>query len=239
MKLLKGLKQPEETSAVNLILRDVGRNFSELRDAHVRQLLLFELKNHSNNAPYQSIFEQLEKLNQSAIKHTEHSMLVEEKEFLALKGLWENNDILNTYFLIHNSDPQKTVEEFSQSYLKSFSAFTVSIESLDPNLLHEWRKRLKDVQYQFELLYDNLNSDIQKHYLLVQELCNVLGELNDYDMMSRWIADNHHELQVDENLYTLLSDELLKQKESLLNIAQSNGKKLYTCMPDQFKDQLL
>lgn len=239
MKLLKGLKQPEETSAVNLILRDVGRNFSELRDAHVRQLLLFELKNHSNNAPYQSIFEQLEKLNQSAIKHTEHSMLVEEKEFLALKGLWENNDILNTYFLIHNSDPQKTVEEFSQSYLKSFSAFTVSIESLDPNLLHEWRKRLKDVQYQFELLYDNLNSDIQKHYLLVQELCNVLGELNDYDMMSRWIADNHHELQVDENLYTLLSDELLKQQESLLNIAQSNGKKLYTCMPDQFKDQLL
>lgn len=239
MKLLKGLKQSEETSAVNLILRDVGRNFSELRDAHVRQLLLFELKNHSNNAPYQTIFEQLEKLNQSAIKHTEHSMLVEEKEFLALKEFWENNDKLNTYFLIHNSDPQKTVEEFSQSYLKSFNAFTVSIESLDPNLLHEWRKRLKDVQYQFELLYDNLNRDIQKYYLLIQELCNVLGELNDYDMMNRWIAANHHELQADENLYTLLSDELLKHQESLLSVARANGTNLYRCTPDQFKVQLL
>lgn len=239
MKLLKGLKQPEETTAVNLVLRDVGRNFSELRDAHVRQLLLFELKNHSVNAPNQSIFEQLEKLNQSDIKHNEHSMLVEENEFLALKEILGNNDKLDPYFLIHNPDPQKIVEEFAVSYLKSFNAFSNSLDSSDPNLLHEWRKRLKDVQYQFELLYNSLNSDIQKHYVFIQDLCNVLGELNDYDMMSRWIADNHHELEVDENLYTLLSDELLKQQESLLNIAQSNGKKLYTCMPDQFKDQLL
>lgn len=239
MKLLKGLKQPEESTTVNVILRDVGRNFSCLRDAHVRQLLLIELNNHPNNAPYQSIFEQFEKLNQSAVKQSEHSMLVEENEFLSLKELLVNNDKLNSYFLIHNPDPQKIVEEFALTYLKSFNAFSNSLDSSDPNLLHEWRKRLKDVQYQFELLYDSLNSDIQKHYVFIQDLCNVLGELNDYDMMNRWIADNHHKLQVDENLYTLLSDELVKQQESLLNGAQTNGKKLYRCTPDQFKNQII
>ncbi|MEX2410576.1 MAG: CHAD domain-containing protein, partial [Candidatus Paceibacterota bacterium] len=238
VKLLKGLKLPEETTAVNLNLRDVGRKFSDLRDAHVRQLLLLELKDQSKNDPFQPIVEQLEKLNQSGIKETEHSMLVEKNEFLALQELLVNNEIINPYFALKNPDPSKILEVFASCYLKSFNAYNTSIESFDPNLLHEWRKRLKDVQYQFELLYEVLNSDIQNHYLKIQDLCNVLGKLNDWDMLNHWITSKQHELTNKGKLSSMLSEELELQQEALLSVAKGRGLNLYTYTPDQFKDQL-
>ncbi len=219
-------------------LRGYGRNFLDLRDAHVRATILFDLKNQPDNLPFQTLFEQFENINRSSIKTTEHSMLVEHNEFLALNEVLENNDILDQYFTLNKPDPHQILEVFGVSYLKSFNAFSTSIESLDPNLLHEWRKRLKDVQYQFELLYDHLNRDIQKQYLIIQDLCTVLGELNDLDMINRWMTINKPELKDEGNLSSMLFEEVSKQQEALLNVAKSNGYKLYTYTPEQFKDQL-
>lgn len=238
MKLLKGLKDPEETTSVNLNLRDIGRNFSDLRDAHVRSLILFDLKNQSTYSSFQSLIEQLEKLNHSAIKSKEHSMFVEHNEFLALKKIWANNDVIDPYFKLQNPDPLKILEVFAMSYLKSFNAFNTSIVSLDPNLLHEWRKRLKDVQCQFELLYDHLSSDLNEQYQKILDLCNVLGELNDSDMINRWATYNMPKLKDEDNLSSMLSEELSKQHETLLSVARSNGFELYTFTPKQFNKQL-
>ena len=238
VKLLKGLKQSEESSSVNSILRDIGRNFSDLRDAHVRRLMLFELMNQAKNDLYLPVLEQLDKQNQMEIKSVEYSMVVEENEFLSLKQVWSVNNIIDPYFDLKNPESQKILEVFASSYVKSSSAFNSSIESSDPNLLHEWRKRLKDVQYQYELLYDNLNSEIQNQYQKIQDLCNSLGELNDLDMMNRWIANNQIKLADSGNLISMLSQEISKNQEDLLNDSRVIGDELYAFTPEHFKNQL-
>lgn len=238
MKLLKGLKLPKKSTSVNLILRDAGRNFSDLRDAHVRQLLLLQLKEQPKNAFFQEIFKQLETLNLSDIRTTEHSMLVEQNDFKTLQGIWRNNKIIDSYFALTHPDPLKVLDVFSSSYLKSFKAFNSSIQSLDPDLLHEWRKRLKDTQHQFELLYDSMPGEIQDHYTKIQDLCNVLGELNDWEMMNRWITNIQAELTNDGNVSSMLLEEIMVQQETLLGVAKAHGHDLYTFTPEQFKDQL-
>tara|TARA_R100001143_G_scaffold58746_1_gene56819 strand:- start:30643 stop:31272 length:630 start_codon:yes stop_codon:yes gene_type:complete len=208
-----------------------------LRDAHVRAILLSDLKSQLNKS-FQSLFEQLETLNHSYIKRKEHLMLNEQKEFLSFKEIWINNDTIESYFKLEKPDPLKIPEIFAMSYLKSFNAFNISIHSFDPDLLHEWRKRLKDVQSQFELLYDHISSDLYEHYQKIQDLCNVLGELNDLEMINRWIANIKPELSDEDHFSYMLSEEIVKQHEARLSVAKSNGFELYTFTPEQFKDQL-
>lgn len=235
---MKGLKQPEESMSVNLILRDIGRNFSDLRDAHVRHYMLFELKKQPKNALYLSILEQLEKQNQMEIKSAEYSMLVEQNVFLSLKEAWAIHNSIDPYFDIKSTESLKILEVFASSYEKSFNAFNSVIESSDPNLLHEWRKRLKDLQYQFELLYDTLNREIQNHYLRILSLCNLLGELNDWDMMNRWFTSNMNILADSGNLISKFSQEMTKYQEDHLNESRVIGDELYEFTPDHFKTQL-
>lgn len=209
-----------------------------MRDAHVRQYLLLELKTRSDNIRFQSKFVQLEKLNQSDIKKIEDSMLVRQNKFLGLKESWVNNENIGPYFELLNPDPLRVLEVFALSYSRSYHAFNTSMESSDPALLHEWRKRLKDVQYQYELLYGNLNSDIQKYYPQIQELCNVLGKLNDYDMMNRWLRDNQINISDKDNSLLMITEQIIKQQEALLSDAGAEGLKLYAFSPDQFNEQL-
>jgi CHAD domain-containing protein len=220
-------------------LRDFGKKFSNLRDAHVRGLLLLELTHQSNNTAYLSVLKQLVELNKSVITQTEYAMLVEKNEFSNFKDSWMSNDQIEPYFVLNNPDPTAITETLTQSYLKSSLAFNRAVDSLDPNLLHEWRKRLKDVQYQLELIYGNIKPDMQKHYLNILDLCNLLGELNDWDMMNHWISNNLDKLRTDMGLHSLFAKELMKHQETLLNSAISVGHELYTFTPERFKEKLI
>lgn len=239
MKLIKGLKNPGKTSEINLVLRDYGKKFSGLRDAHVRRLLLVELIHQSNNNSYLSVLNKLDELNETVITQTEHAMLVEQNEYSNFKDSWMSNDQIEPYFVLNNPDPSAITETLTQSYLKSSLAFSRAVDSLDPNLLHEWRKRLKDVQYQLELIYGNIKPDMQKHYLNILDLCNLLGELNDWDMMNHWISNNLNKLTTDLSIHSPFSKELLKHQENLLNNAISVGHELYSFTPERFKEKLI
>jgi len=233
------LKEPEETEMVNLFLRDSGRIFSNLRDAHVRQVLIQELNHQFTNKPYLRILQELQEHNRSNIKETEYSLLTEKNDFLAFKDLIENENQLIEYFSLDNSVPSQILAVFTMSYTKSSHAYKNSVDSTDPNLLHEWRKRLKDVQYQFELIFDHLNPEIQKHYLTIQDLCNVLGEINDLEMIIRWISENRHQLTSGEEFISEFLGELTVLKESRLEAAIIKGSNLYQFSPDRFKEYVI
>ena len=210
-----------------------------LRDAHVRRLMLLELANQPMYTPYLSVLEQLDELNGSTILKVEHALLSEQNQFLNLKDSWIRNEIIGLYFEPNHPEPSIVRDIFSLSYMKSFIAFNNSVKSLDPNLLHEWRKRLKDVQYQFELLYGSLSFDIQTHYLKIQDLCTLLGELNDWDMMNQWITDNRDKLTLKNSQQSLFFDVVIKRHESLLDNAITAGHELYKFNPNRFKEKLI
>jgi CHAD domain-containing protein len=236
LKLLKGFKTPSETREVNLTIRNYGKIFSDLRDAHVRQLLLSELK--SENSDNNPVLEILEELNAEDIKKAEQLMIVEQNEFSLLKKSWMLNQHIEKYFMLNNPDSSAVLEVFSLSYFKSFTAFNASLGSLDPDLLHEWRKRLKDVQYQLELIYWNLSSDIREHYLNIEELCNILGVLNDWDMMNHWVSISQNKWIPDRNHVSNFYEDLINKQKDLLNNAISVGHELYRFTPEMFKEKL-
>lgn len=233
------MKEPEELSEMNQLFRDFGKKFSVLRDSHVRQILLFDLKILSEFRQYHPVLNQLEELNQAAVKKTEQSMLVGRSEFSAFKDLLTNDPQIGHYFELNKPDPLSVLDTFSIGYLKSYNAFNNAVQNLDPNLMHEWRKRLKDVQYQLELIYGNLNHEIHEHHIKIRELCEFLGQLNDLDMMNNWIQSNRMNLSSDININSKFFDELNNKQEKFLDYTLTVGEELYRVTPEVFKDKLV
>lgn len=238
VKLLKSLNDPKESNEVNVALRDFGKEFSLMRDARVRRLMLDELTNGAINSSFKSILFQLIDINETVINRLEQSMLREQNQFLNFKISLIQNIQINRYFVLNDPDPSAVLTLLSSSYMKSFNAFNATKGNLDPNLLHEWRKRLKDVQYQFELIFGNLNPDIQMLYLKIQDLCNILGKLNDWDMMNHWISMNRDKLSPKNSHQSIFFDELTTRHETFLKNAISSGDELYTFTPVHFRENL-
>lgn len=205
VKLLKPFHSEEFFIRTNIMLRDFGRLFTELRDAHVRSMMLEEFLSHPGLNTYNInqpdlntsglLLQKLDELNQKEIDQLEADLFEPENIFLNFADELEQNELLEHYGSIVDPDPKLVLDSLRISYEKCALSYHLAIESGGAKQLHEWRKRLKDVQYQFELLLKHLSEMQAETYTSVVILCDHLGRVNDIDMLHHWLDEVQPDIQ--------------------------------------------
>ena len=229
VKLLKPYHSMEKVKEVNILLRDFGRIFSDLRDAHVRALMIDEFQNDPSFGHSLSDLQALDKRNKNEIKQLETGLFEPQNRFLHFAGELKQSEVLKEYLNISNPDPESIIDTFRDGFEKSANAYQLAFESNDPDHMHEWRKRLKDVQYQFELILINLSNPLLESYNSVVLLCDHLGRYNDLDMFFHWLAQIDHDFQ--SNADSTIGHKLKVQIDELYPIIKRLGEELYMNSP--------
>ncbi|TVR15396.1 MAG: CHAD domain-containing protein [Balneolaceae bacterium] len=189
-KLIKPARNDADYKIANFLLRDWGRVFSDLRDAHVRRILMHDLHINPDYEDEKYVVEELLKRNRAEITTLEKNTLHSIDEFTLLEKNLKQNPEISHYFS-KPADINLVIKGFQTSFLKSKEAFYFAFTSADAEDVHEWRKRAKDIQYQTELLMPATEKDdILRFHTQISDICEHLGNANDMHMLYVWAGKN-------------------------------------------------
>ncbi len=224
-KLIKPARNDADYKVANILLRDWGRAFSGLRDAHVRSILLNDLYINPGFEDQNQVIGELQKRNQKVVSSLEKSTLHSFDEFALLeKNLKQNLEV--RHYFSEPADTDLVTKGFETSFLKSKKAFSCAFASVDADDVHEWRKRAKDIQYQTELLMPTTEEGtVLRFHTQISDICEHLGNANDFHMLYVW-AEKNVVLNNTEGHSALLK-KIDDANKSALNIAEESGKHFY------------
>lgn len=233
VKLTQFCSDDENYKSVNYILRDCGRNFSDCRDAHVRGILLNEF---SQDNSVDDIIQELTELNKSTTSKLERELIQDTDIFGELIS-----DITGTvvirYINALEADAICLTNGLTLGYRKSYHAFHSELKSHEADLLHEWRKRTKDLQYQLEALIGSIPDELSPSYDEVAVLCELLGRINDLFMLLDWLDSAQNSIKTEDQIVDLKSKLELELK-NLENQADKAGHSIFTLNPDDYSEVL-
>lgn len=217
----------------NYILRDTGRTVSDCRDAHVRGILLTEF---SQNELTKNLVDELAEINDSITRKIETNLFSGRSAFDEI--ITEISSVeLNNYFESLEPDANCLIDGLALGYKKSYHAFHSELKSHEADLLHEWRKRTKDLQYQLEALLSSFPGQIPLTYEDVCELCEKLGRINDLFMFLEWLDSIEDSVEAKKQIADL-KNILDKELKSLEEQADAMGGSLFSLNPEDFSKSL-
>lgn len=187
LKLLKDCSTEKSYKRANIFLRDIGKEFSELRDSHVRSQLIEEFRFDIDSIPDQSYWNSLVLLNQSEIEQWESVVTVQSNRFSTVTTSIETSADISLFYDQLKPTINCIFTGFRHSVSRSKQAFLIAKNSHQYSDFHEWRKRLKDVQNQLKLLLEKETSLEHKFLINTDTLCKSLGRFNDLAMLIDWI----------------------------------------------------
>lgn len=185
VKLLKNCQGVKDYKRANYLLRDLGKEFSEMRDSHVRNMLMAEL-----NRPLQShMLPILIEKNNEEKENKENILLSTPNHFDVLSSTILESTLLNHF--LSDANIQKSCLEtgLKSTFQKSALAFFSCSEMQTEDLFHEWRKRLKDLLNQIKLLMPEQDLLSDERFTQIDGLCEDMGTLNDMAMLKQWIEE--------------------------------------------------
>lgn len=232
VKLTQFCSEGNQYKEINLLFRDCGRLISDCRDAHVRGLLLDEFRETKTGSSYVAFLKKLIDLNNRQTEEIENQLLSGTSVFEDLINDLTREPVLN-YFSSLESDTESLVSGYLRCYQKSYNAFHSELKSHEADLLHEWRKRTKDLQYQLEVMAESVPPDLPPSLEEVSELCEVLGRINDLFMLSGWITSRRKSKH-----RTALLQDIQSELESLEKNADERGHSLYRLSPEEYSGYL-
>lgn len=232
VKLTQFCTEDQNYKPVNYILRDCGQILSDCRDAHVRGLLLEE---HNQDDSFKVAVQELDKLNKKTTKKLEKKLLKDSVLFDELISDL-NQKVVKEYIQSLRPDTNCLGSGLALGYEKSYHAFHSELKSHEADLLHEWRKRTKDLQYQLEALLESVPNQLSPTYDEVVDLCEILGRINDLFMFMDWIDSLRDSIKSKTQLIAF-RDKLETELEDLENQADKMGDALFTLNPDEYREE--
>lgn len=217
---------------INILFRDCGRLISDCRDAHVRGLLLEEFKQIGSNSSLIPVIDELIELNNIETQEIENELLSGTSVFDELISELTNEPVLN-YFSSLEPDTDSLIAGYAGCYKKSYNAFHSELTNHEADLMHEWRKRTKDLQYQIEVMAESVPDDLPPSLDEVSGLCELLGRINDLHMLADWIRKNKSSKNSSVFLKKIQAD-----IHSLQEKADEHGQSLYRFPPGEYSSRL-
>jgi CHAD domain-containing protein len=235
LKLLRDCAGSDEYKKINSRLRDLGRNFSELRDAHVRIHLLESFQTEQVFRSYEGIIKRLLEVTREQAQLIELQMRSGKDPFRHLSDSISKNKSAERF--LESLDNDCAPEQgFAVAYEKAYNAYYACYLYPSAELLHEWRKRVKDLQYQCELAPWLTSSISGTLYEDIVTLAELLGEDQDVNNLLNWIFSNPELLQEDE--VSAFSSILRSRRNKLKGVIHHVGKTLFRDEPDFVKGAL-
>ena len=217
LKLLKKCGDIDSLKQLNDTFRNWGQALSELRDVHVHRMLIAE----DTSPDYSKKLDPnvLHKVNEIAnyqVEQLENQLIAKDEIFKNLEHQIYNHSSLKTFINENKFDSACILKGFKISYRKSYQAFKHAKASEHSEPFHEWRKRLKDVQYQTALLRSQ-QSLVNISVPDIERICESLGKDQDMSNFIHWLDTLNLETKSVNQWIHHLKKSQLELKQQLIN----------------------
>lgn len=224
-------------SEENKWFRDQGRKISDIRDATANIEALDELKKQYDSELYENLFKNLRKRLIAYRKELADQVFREENRLNEIK-----NDLLEKIENIPswNLDIQSFDEirpSIERTYGRGLNGLQESIEEEKIEHFHEWRKRMKYLRYQIDILnrlWPQVFKALEDELHDVTDLTGFLHDLHNLQKSAQNL-DNPFSGDEERILFFTLVD---KQQEYMRKHALLKGEKFYINTSSEFCDRI-
>jgi CHAD domain-containing protein len=221
----------------NIALRDAARPLSEVRDAKILVETLDKVVKTNGSAPQRQPFAAV---RGELVRHqhgVREKVLDQDEAFTIVDAAMKDAlERLDDWVDVH--DGWSSIGEGVQRvYRRGRRALAVASEKATVEHLHEWRKQVKYLRHQLELLRPMKASVLGPLAGRAEELGDVLGDDHDLAMLRREVAGDPERFGGKEVVEPLL-DRIDRRRERLEREAVSLGKRIFRRAPRDFGERL-
>lgn len=186
LKLLKKCVDADRLKQLNVTFKNWGQSLSELRDVHVHRMFIENITVNSSIELAPKILNKIKEIASYQVDQLENQLVVKDETFKNLELQISSHSSLKTFIHSNTFDSECILEGFKISFRKSHQAFKKAEVSELSEAFHEWRKRLKDVQYQSALIRSQQTRfNISEPDL--ERICETLGKDQDLNNFIHWL----------------------------------------------------
>jgi CHAD domain-containing protein len=220
----------------NCAFRDAGRALSAARDATVLVAALDGLLEGANVPARDRSFQPLRRaLLARRREANRHPDAAEVRDIAkALRKAAKRVDV----WKLKDLTPHALRAGLRRTYADGRRAMGRAICNSDPETLHEWRKRAKDLWHHAELLADVWSSDMKGFDEQVHHLSDLLGDDHDLAVLRQTLTDEAKALGASPELAATLFGWIDARRAELQQEAMSLGHHLYDRDPKRFVKQV-
>lgn len=216
----------------NRALREVGRSLSAVRDADVLGETVDELGERCAGQLPARVFQDLRR-DVTALAGIDDTGRRVASAATALRtrttsaAAWPLEDVR-----------WSTVrDDARRAYARGREAFKAARASSDDEVMHEWRKRAKDLWYHQRLLRDVWKPVMRAHVDEVDELSDVLGDHHDLAVLHGFLVDHRAELGSHAPLAEI-AELTVARREELRADALVLGSRIYAERPKAYGERI-
>jgi CHAD domain-containing protein len=227
-RLLRQETGEHEFAQANASLREAGKRLAGARDAEVRVATLRDLRarhqDELSDEPVQQLLDRLEQDRASAQGP--------DSELAVLADIAEmRRDLLRWNLLEHDHEALSVgLQAIYRDGRRRYKRVKRSRER-DPELMHDWRKRVKSLYYALDMLGGKRASATAKLTRRADRLGDALGEEHDLWMFASFLED---EPRLDRHTRGRLLTLIERRRKRLRKRALKLGSRLYGHKPGRF-----
>jgi CHAD domain-containing protein len=233
LRLVRNALREKEFKRENRTLRDAARPLSEVRDSAALLEALQSLQKRYAGAVPKNTFESARK----ALRHRRAN--IRERVLLKGKALEKTAEVVRKVqnragtWELQDGSWEVLQAGLHRAYKQGHKALAeASKDSTDANL-HEWRKRVKDLRYQLELLKPLWPENTKATAKQAETLSDLLGDDHDLAVL-RGLLDSQLKETVANEASETLKGLIDSRRADLQHSAMSLGDKLFAESPGQF-----
>ena len=221
----------------NIAFRDAARPLSEVRDAKILVETLDKVLNSNGKTdqgqPFAAVRQELVR-NQHGVRE---KILDHDEAFTMVDSAMKDAlDHLDDWVDVH--DGWSSVGDGVQRvYRRGRRAFAIASKKPTVKHLHEWRKQVKYLRHQLELLQPMKASILKPLAGRAEELGDVLGDDHDLAMLRREVAGDPERFGGPAIVDCIL-DRIDRRRERLERRAVSLGRQIFRRAPKDFVERL-
>ena len=224
----------------NIAFRDAARPLSEVRDAKILVETLDKIVNTNGRGLRVRLVRPFMEVRRELARHqrgVREKVLDQDDVFKTVDSTMKDAlDRLDDWVDVHDGW-SSVVKGVQRVYRRGRRAFAVGSEKPTVEHLHEWRKQVKYLRHQLELLRPVKASVLEPLAKKAEDLGDILGDDHDLAMLRREVAGDPERFGGTEVVESLL-DRIDRRRERLERRALSLGRQIFRPAPKDFGERL-
>lgn len=218
-------------------LRDIGRSLASARNGEVYQETLESLLDKNSEILDVQAFESLQKELLDSHQRALRSLIDAPKPIAsAVLSLKKSRTRLQELEL-EKSGWEVICKNLKRNYRQGKERFFVAYEDRSDRAFHEWRKRVKDLWYDYCLLQPIWSPIMSAFAAEVHQLSQYLGDDHDIAELRNFMLHNS-DFEVQESQLAILLPLMSDRQHELRQKAKPLGHLLYAEKPDAFVERM-
>jgi CHAD domain-containing protein len=233
LRLARAELDPEAFSRENRRYRDLGRDLAGVRDADVLIATLDDIATRSGrDGAFAGLRQRLEAEREARRAEALHD---EEARGAAIGRLREAREAIADLPL-EGQDPAVLIAGLRRTYRDGRRAARAAGETHATEALHDWRKRVKDLWHQCQVLKPLWPARMKTMASQASKLSDLLGEDHDLAVLTETAQANEEALTEEER--RVLFREIRRRRRKLQRKADELGETLYSERPRKLAARL-